>query len=131
MGRGHAPGGPAAAHGAEDPGKTRGLVRSGDRFDPVRVFAFVKSYQGCCPIATMCRVLRDSSASVACRRRLNRIACSFGPELHLSIRTPRAESECANNPRKALDKFRSADTDGRHLLALDFSKYLGRHRLEE
>ena len=32
------------AHGARDFGKSRGLVRSGDRFDPVRVFEFVRAY---------------------------------------------------------------------------------------
>ena len=34
-----------------------GLVRSGDRRDPWKIFAFVKAHQALWPIATQCRVL--------------------------------------------------------------------------
>ena len=44
----------AAEAGAGDPVKSSGLVRSGDRFDPVRVFGFVRAHQGRYPIARMC-----------------------------------------------------------------------------
>ena len=35
----------AVAHRARHPGKSRGLVRSGDRFDAHRAFEVVKAYQ--------------------------------------------------------------------------------------
>ncbi len=52
-----ATGDPAAADGAGDPVKSSGLVRSGDRFDRVRAFEFVRANQARYPIACMCRVL--------------------------------------------------------------------------
>src|SRR4029077_5527320 len=62
---------------AGDPKKSRGLVRSGDRRDPIQVFEFVKAYQAVYPIATMCRVLKVSSSGyyawrkrAPCRRKL-------------------------------------------------------------
>ena len=48
---------PAAAAGARDPLKSRGLVRSGDEHDPTEGFRFVSAHQAVYPIATMCRVL--------------------------------------------------------------------------
>lgn len=54
--------GPPAEGRAADPCKDHGPVRSGDRFDPVRVFGFVKAHRGRYPVPRMCRVL-DVSAS--------------------------------------------------------------------
>ena len=48
---------PAATDGAGDPVKSSGLVCSGDRFDRVRAFEFVRVNQARYPIACMCRVL--------------------------------------------------------------------------
>ena len=62
------------------------------------------------------RLLRDFSGSVAYRGRIYHYSYSFGPELSLAIRAPEAESEFANNPREALHRFRSADTDEQGLL---------------
>ena len=42
------------------PGKSRGLVREGDRHDPQRVYGFVRDHQTGFPVAAMCRVLRVS-----------------------------------------------------------------------
>ena len=47
---------------AGDPDKSRGLVRSGDRFDPARVFEFVRAHQADYPVATQCRVLEVSTS---------------------------------------------------------------------
>ncbi len=49
--------GSAATHGAGDPVKSRGLVRSGDRLDSVRIYEFVRAHQAHYPITCMCRVL--------------------------------------------------------------------------
>ncbi|MCJ7566361.1 MAG: IS3 family transposase [Anaerolineales bacterium] len=43
-------------------GKSRSLVRTGDRLDTTRVFEFVKANQANYPIATMCRVLGVSTS---------------------------------------------------------------------
>ena len=45
-----------------DPCKSRGLVRSGDRLDPVRVFEFVRANRAMYPVATMCRLLGVSTS---------------------------------------------------------------------
>jgi transposase-like protein len=45
-----------------DSGKSRGLVRSGDRKDPVRIFEFVSAHQAQHRVATMCRVLGVSTS---------------------------------------------------------------------
>ena len=55
-----APGESAAQARARHPGKSRGLVREGDRHDPQRVYGFVRDHQAVFPVATMCRVLRVS-----------------------------------------------------------------------
>ena len=47
----------AAAAGAGDPVKSRGLVRAGDEGGSVEGFRFVSAYRAVYPIATMCRVL--------------------------------------------------------------------------
>jgi putative transposase len=44
------------------PGKSDGLVRSGDRRDTVKIFTFVKAHQVVFPFATMCRVLEVSTS---------------------------------------------------------------------
>ena len=49
-------------NGAGDPGKSRGLVVSGDRHGTQEVFGFVRVRQACYPIATMCRVLEVSTS---------------------------------------------------------------------
>lgn len=41
-------------------GKSRGLVRSGDRKDPVAIFEFVSTHQAQHRVATLCRVLEVS-----------------------------------------------------------------------
>ena len=46
--------------GAGDFEKSRGLVRSGDRRDPLRTFAFMKAHRAAHSIATLCRVLEVS-----------------------------------------------------------------------
>ena len=51
-----------APRGAGDPEKSRGLVRAGDRIDPVEGFRFVKANQAAHSIATMCRVLGVSAS---------------------------------------------------------------------
>ncbi len=48
--------------GAGDPGKRRGLVRSGDRLGSIRIFEFVKVNQASYPIVTMCRLLEVSTS---------------------------------------------------------------------
>ncbi|MGH7498242.1 MAG: IS3 family transposase [Gemmatimonadales bacterium] len=40
--------------------KSHGLVRTGDRHDPQRIYGFVRDHQAVYPVATMCRVLRVS-----------------------------------------------------------------------
>src|SRR5690606_17816630 len=57
-----APREPAAACGAGDLSKSRGLVRSGDQRSAVKIFRFVRAYQADYPIATMCRVLGVSTS---------------------------------------------------------------------
>src|SRR5690606_18252976 len=57
-----APGDSAAARGAGDLSKSRGLVRSGDERSAVPIFRFVRAYQADYPIATMCRVLGVSTS---------------------------------------------------------------------
>ncbi len=52
----------AVAHRARHPGKSSGLVRSGDRFDAHRAFEFVKAYQALYPVTTLCRVLGVSTS---------------------------------------------------------------------
>ena len=52
----------AVAHRARHPGKSSGLVRSGDRFDAHRAFEVVKAYQALYPVTTLCRVLGVSSS---------------------------------------------------------------------
>src|SRR5260370_8390762 len=52
----------ASCVGARDPGKSGGLVRTGDRHDSVRVFRFMSAHQAVFPIATMARVLGVSKA---------------------------------------------------------------------
>ncbi|MGH7754746.1 MAG: IS3 family transposase [Vulcanimicrobiaceae bacterium] len=42
--------------------KSRGLVRSRDRFDSPKVFEFVRAHQAVWPVATQCRVLEVSSS---------------------------------------------------------------------
>ena len=42
--------------------KSRGLVRSGDRIDPVEGFEFVKRNQADYPVATLCRILGISTS---------------------------------------------------------------------
>ena len=44
------------------PCKSRGLVRSGDRLDPVHVFEFVRANRAMYPVATMCRLLGVSTS---------------------------------------------------------------------
>ena len=61
--------GSAAAHGAGDPVKSRGLVRSGDRLDSVRIYEFVRAHQAQYPIACMCRVLEVSTSGYYAWRR--------------------------------------------------------------
>ena len=57
-----AAGEPAAADGSGNPVKGSGLVRSGDQFDPVTVFEFVRANQGRYRIACMCRLLGVSTS---------------------------------------------------------------------
>ena len=45
-----------------DPGKSRGLVRAGDRQDPTRVYQFVSANRAEHRVATMCRVLDVSTS---------------------------------------------------------------------
>ena len=52
----------SAAPRARDPCKSRGLVRSGDRLDPIRVFEFVRANRAMYPVATMCRLLGVSTS---------------------------------------------------------------------
>ncbi|MCC6808230.1 MAG: IS3 family transposase [Deltaproteobacteria bacterium] len=42
--------------------KSRGLVRSGDRFDPQRVFELVRAHEAALPVAAMCRTLGVSKS---------------------------------------------------------------------
>ncbi|MGH7404195.1 MAG: IS3 family transposase [Candidatus Rokuibacteriota bacterium] len=51
--------------------KAGGLVRAGDRLDPVRAFEFVRAHQAVYPIVTMCRVLEVSTSGYYawCQRR--------------------------------------------------------------
>src|SRR5438128_9386042 len=53
---------PATAPGARYPGKGSGLVRTGDRGDPIRVFQFMSANQAFFPISTMAGVLGVSTA---------------------------------------------------------------------
>ena len=55
--------------GAGDPVKSRGLVRSGDRLDSVRIYEFVRAHQAQYPIACMCRVLEVSTSGYYAWRR--------------------------------------------------------------
>lgn len=68
------------------------------------------------------RLLRDYQGSVHYEGRIYRYAYAFGPELRLSIRAPEANSELANSPREALERFRSAGADDRELLVSEFGK---------
>ena len=45
--------------------KVAAWVRSGDRREPEKIFAFVKAHQALCPIATQCRVLTHKEARLA------------------------------------------------------------------
>ena len=56
------------AHRARDIVKSSGLVRSGDRRDTRKIFAFVKAHQARWPIATQCRVLGVSLSGYYARR---------------------------------------------------------------
>src|SRR5439155_6237153 len=51
------PRGPPAPRRTRDPVKSRGLVCTGDQYDPGQGFEFVTAHQAVHPIATMCRVL--------------------------------------------------------------------------
>ena len=93
--------------------------RSGDRFDPVRVFEFVRAHQGQYPIACMCRVLdvstsgyhawrrrppsRRAQANAALSRRIERIHAesrqTYGARrVHAELQ---AEGESVSRPRVA------------------------------
>ena len=56
------PSGQGARAGTGHPEKSRGLVRQGDRLDPVGVFEFVDANQASFEIAVMCRVLGVSTS---------------------------------------------------------------------
>jgi putative transposase len=57
-----APSGPDPGAGAGDPEKSRGLLRQGDRSDPVRAYRFVERQRAHHPTATMCRLLGVSTS---------------------------------------------------------------------
>lgn len=60
----------AGSPGTGDPGKSRRLVRTGDRLCPAQVFEFVNANRARYPVATMCRVLEVSpSGYYAWRKR--------------------------------------------------------------
>ncbi len=71
------------------------------------------------------RLLRDFDGTVIYRRRLYRYSYLFGPELALAITAPEAESEFANAPREALNRFRSAAVEERERLVSEFAKDVG------
>ena len=68
------------------------------------------------------RLLTDFSGSVPFENRMYRYDYSFGATVRLSILAPEAESELANNPREALERFRSADSQERAVLVSEFGK---------
>jgi hypothetical protein len=59
-----AAGEPPAQDRARDLVKSRGLVRSGDRIDPVEGFEFVKRNQADYPVATLCRILGSPPVAI-------------------------------------------------------------------
>ena len=68
------------------------------------------------------RLLRDFSGSVPFENRMYGYDYSFGTTVSLSILAPEADSELANNPHEALQRFRSANSRERALLVSDFGK---------
>ena len=71
------------------------------------------------------RLLRDFDGTVTYRGRLYRYSYSFGPELALAITAPEAESEFANAPGEALNRFRSAGAEERERLVSEFANDVG------
>ena len=61
---------PAAEAGAGNPGKSNGLVRSGDRPGARKVFELVSEHQENYPIVTMCQVLGGTTRGVIVPPRL-------------------------------------------------------------
>src|SRR4051794_37185114 len=79
--------------GARDPEKSRGLLRSGDRADPLRVFRFIEQEKAHFPVATMCRVLTVSASGYwAWRRRGESSRAGRDRELAQRIKTFHSES---------------------------------------
>ena len=68
------------------------------------------------------RLLSDYSGSVPFENRTYGYDYSFGTPVRLSILAPEADSELANNPHEALERFRSANTSERALLVSEFGK---------
>jgi hypothetical protein len=73
--------------------KSNGLVRTRDRFDPVKVFEFVKAHQALWPVVTQCRVLGVSTSGYYAwlkrkpRNAVRTISCSaIALELSIEIR---------------------------------------------
>src|SRR3954453_1776998 len=73
--------------GARDPEKSRGLLRSGDRADPLRVFRFIEQEKAYFPVTTLCRVLAVSASGYwAWRRRSESLRAQRDRELSERIK---------------------------------------------
>ena len=71
------------------------------------------------------RLLNDFRGSVPFENRIYGYDYSFGTTIDLAISAPEADSELANNPREALERFRGADSQERALLVSEFGKDVG------
>ena len=102
-----------------------GLQQKLSKDDPRACAALLQSIMADMAGNPDARLLRDSDGRVAYGGRFYHYSYSFGPELKLAIRAPEAKSEFANNPREALERFRSAGVDNRGQLVVEFVRDVG------